>query len=367
MIEINGAKKTLGLALIIQNETDDLYKLFNSFTNLDGSTPFDEIVVAWNGDNPKTKEILESFGCKVLDYEWIDDFAHARQFSFDNCSCDYIMWLDADDSLKRKTGGDLLQVVQEAFSNPRVYSVWMPYDYDHDKDGNVSMTLWRERILKRDTHRWKGAIHESCLPVVDGCNFRTEKVFVGHNVDHERVKRSGPRNLRISKKEYDKEHAPGAVQDPRTTLYYAKSLHAMYEYKEAIPVFEEYLETSEWDDERYQVYLILCDLYTRSKQYHKALDVAGLAMRLKPMYGQAYYAFAKIYFHMERWDEVIHYSEIGARCQCPMDIMPVDPTEYSIKPLLLYEQALFRTGQAEKYTPCNRDWFKEVPFQRSVA
>ncbi len=33
----------------------------------------------------------------VYDFEWIDDFSAARNFSFSKASKDYIMWLDADD------------------------------------------------------------------------------------------------------------------------------------------------------------------------------------------------------------------------------------------------------------------------------
>lgn len=332
---------TLGLALIIKDETEELHKLLYG---LDGI--FDEIVCAWNGTNPQTKEILESYGVKVTQYEWIDDFSHARNFSFSLSSCDWIMWLDGDDTL---VGGEnLKEVLKDAESNSSVYSVFLKYEYDHDKDGNVAMLLWRERIVKKGSHEWVGAIHESLLPKIDGCNFRTEKVFVKHNVDTERVERSGIRNLRISEKQYNKERLPDATQDPRTTIYYAKALHAVGRFAESVPIFEEYLETSEWDDERYQVYLILAVLYINSKQYSKALECGRQAITLRPLYGQAYYLLAQVYFHIEKYEEVIHFCEIGARSLMPSEIIPTDPTEYSIKPIIIYEYAMFQMGQAHK-------------------
>lgn len=333
---------TLGLCLIIKDETTELHTLFSSA----GLDVFDEIVVAWNGSNPETKEILESYGCKVTAYEWQDNFAHARNFSFGLSSCDYLMWLDADDTLVGSE--NLREVLADATLNSSVYSVFMPYHYDHDKDGNVAMLLWRERIVKRASHEWVGAIHESLLPTIDGTNYRTEKVYVKHNVDNERVARSGVRNLRISEAEYKKERLPNASCDPRTTLYYAKALHAMGRFAESIPVFEEYLETSEWDDERYQVYLILATLYINSKQYSKALECGRQSITLRPLYGQAYYMLAQVYFHLEKYEEVVHFCEIGAKSLMPSEIIPTDPTEYTVKPLIIYEYAMFQMGQAQK-------------------
>lgn len=342
--QVDGKDRTLGLAMIVKDEREELQKLFRSFQ----TSIFDQIVVCVTGDHSADYEqFLRSLGVtKITHFDWVDDFSAARTASFDACDTDYIMWLDADDTL---IGDDkLLEVCSDAFLNPNVYSIFMQYEYDHDKDGNCCMLLWRERIVKRTSHEWKGAIHESLLPVIDGCNYRTDKVVVSHNVDPDRVMRSGERNLRISKKSYDLEHSEGASQDPRTTLYYAKALHATGHFQESVPVFEEYLETSEWDDERFQVFLILTVLYINSKQYHKALDTATQAIKLRPTFGQAYYLMAQIYFHLEKYEEVIHFCRVGSQSRMPSEIIPTDPTEYSLKPILIYEYALFQQGRAEE-------------------
>lgn len=354
MFEVNGVKKSLGLAMIVKDEREELMKLLWSLhagPNGDTwATPFDSVVLCVTGDHSEEYEAwlhTQFAGIKVVHFDWIDDFSAARKASFDACDCDYIMWLDADDTLLGVD--DLLSVCQDAFINPSVYSVFMQYEYDHDKDGNCCMLLWRERIIKRGSHEWKGALHESLIPIIDGCNYRTDKVVVSHNVDPDRVGRSGIRNLRISKAEFDKERFPNSSgTDPRTTLYFAKALHATGHFAQSIPIFEEYLETSEWDDERYQVYLILGVLYVNSKQYHKALECATQAIRLRPVFGQAYYLMAQIYFHMERYEEVIHFCEIGAGSKMPTDVIPTDPTEYSLKPILIYEYALFCLGRAQE-------------------
>lgn len=346
MFEINGVKRSLGLAMIVADERTEIIALFQSLIRSD----LDQIVICITKDHSKEyEEFLNNLipNVKLIHFDWIDDFSAARQASFDACDTDYILWLDSDDTL---IGADsLIPVCQDAFLNPSIYSIFMQYEYDHDKDGNCCMILWRERIVKRNSHLWRGAIHESLLPTIDGCNYRTDKVIVSHNIDPLRVGRSGIRNLRISKAQYDKERLPSSSGcDPRTTIYFAKALHAMGHFAESIPVFEEYLETSEWDDERYQVFLILGVLYVNSKQYHKALDCASQAVKLRPIYGQAYYLFAQIYFHLARYEEVIHFCQVGSNSKMPSEIIPTDPTEYSLKPILIYEYALFCLGRAQE-------------------
>lgn len=374
MMNFNSKMHTLGLAMIVKDEVDEILKLLDSvmYSGDDDQPrcPFDKIVITVTGDNPDTTAALQMVQEKLPQlvierFTWVDDFAAAREYSFSKCDTDFVMWLDADDELVGVE--DLESVVMDAFSNRHVYSVFMQYEYDHDRDGNVCMILWRERIVRRGSHKWVGAIHESLLPVIDGANYRTDKVYVSHNVDPTRVVRSGERNLRISKTQYDKEHAPDSPgQDPRTTIYYAKALHAVGRFAESIPVFEEYLQTSEWDDERYQVFLILGVLYVNSKQYHKALESAGQAIRLRPLYGQAYYLMAQIYFHMEKWDEVIHFCEIGARSVMPKDIIPTDPTEYSLKPILVYEFALFSVGRADESLRAIEIGLKQFPSNEQL-
>lgn len=354
MLKINGAKKTLGLSIICKNEVEEFDTLFRSIPPI-----FNEIVIVLTGDNPETEKQAKKYGTKVVRFKWVDDFSKARQFSFDENRCDFIMWIDMDDTL---LGGlKLKEVCEEAFAMPHIYSIYMPYEYDHDEYGNVAMTLWRERIVRKQTHKWRGALHESLLPTVDGQNFRTEKVAISHNVDKDRVVRSGLRNFQISQKQYLKDREVTNIPDPRNTLNYARSLEAIGKFKEAIPVFEEFLRESEWDDERYQVFLSLCELYSNSKQYHKGVDMALQAIRLRPLYGQSYYKLAKIYFHLEKWPEVIHFCEIGGRSICPRDILPVDPTQYSLKPLILYEQACFRIGNAEKALSIIQAGLKQFP------
>lgn len=361
MIQVDGQSKSLALCMIVKDEANELKTLLDPIAHL-----FDAIfVLINNGSNPETAKILRQYqNMAVLECNsethpdlflntelqgdvFVDpNFSALREASFNATSCDFIMWLDADDTLVHPE--KLHSVIQEAFMNPKVNSIWMKYEYDHDEYGNVSMTLWRERIIKRGTYKWKGELHESLLPVSDGTNFRTEAVVVSHNVDIERVHRSGARNLRISKWMYERDRRPGNYPDARTTLHFAKSLNALGFFADAVPVFEEFLTQSDWDDEKYMVLLILADLHTKGKQYARAMEYVGKAFVIKPTYGQTYFELAKISYHRERWEEVVHLVGLGMKSECPEEVIPIDPTEYSLRPLIILEYSLFMCGALEQ-------------------
>lgn len=56
-----------------------------------------EIIVTDTGSTDRTKEIAQKYATKVLDFEWIDDFAAARNFCAENASNNWILALDCDE------------------------------------------------------------------------------------------------------------------------------------------------------------------------------------------------------------------------------------------------------------------------------
>ena len=80
------------LTVIARDEEKNLPKCLESVRGL-----FDEIVVIDTGSHHRTAEIARSFGAKVFDFPWIDDFAAARNAALERATGDYAFWLDADD------------------------------------------------------------------------------------------------------------------------------------------------------------------------------------------------------------------------------------------------------------------------------
>ncbi|HIU29752.1 MAG TPA: glycosyltransferase family 2 protein, partial [Candidatus Egerieisoma faecipullorum] len=83
---------TVSLCMIVKNEERVLARCLESVREC-----MDEIIIVDTGSSDATKEIAARYTDKIYDFEWIDDFAAARNFSFSKASMDFAMWLDADD------------------------------------------------------------------------------------------------------------------------------------------------------------------------------------------------------------------------------------------------------------------------------
>ena len=72
---------TVSLCMIVKNEEDVLARCLQSAAGV-----ADEIIVVDTGSTDRTKEIARREGAKVFDYPWADDFAAARNYSFDQAT-----------------------------------------------------------------------------------------------------------------------------------------------------------------------------------------------------------------------------------------------------------------------------------------
>lgn len=328
----------LSVAMIVKDETETLRACLASVY-----AHADEIVVAWNGTNPATKAILDEFGCRVVPYVWKDDFADARTCSFQHTAHELVLWLDADDTV---LNAEKLKSLLIAFQDPRVGSVWLPYLYDFDEYGHCTMLVWRERITRKSWWKWTGRIHEVQLPIRGCSHVKEQLVSIKHTVLPDRVRSSAERNLRIAQNAYRDEKETGAL-DPRTIYDYARSLKATGNRQEALEIFKEFIDKSDFDDDRYEAYHSIADIYRKFRWYDAALDAEYRAVQLRPQRAEAYFGLAETYFCLESWEDVVWFTELGYRCPAREDNMPVDPIALKARPLLplhfaLFQQAKFR-------------------------
>lgn len=90
---------SLSLCLITKDEGKNIARCINSVKDI-----VDEIVVVDTGSKDKTVEIAKSFGdkVKVIKSKWEDDFSKARNIAIENAKSDWILFLDADEEVKKE-------------------------------------------------------------------------------------------------------------------------------------------------------------------------------------------------------------------------------------------------------------------------
>lgn len=88
------SRHLLSLCMIVKNEEQRLHRCLESVRNI-----VDELIIVDTGSTDSTVEIAESFGAKVFQQAWTDDFSAARNRSIEEASGKWILVLDADEFL----------------------------------------------------------------------------------------------------------------------------------------------------------------------------------------------------------------------------------------------------------------------------
>jgi glycosyltransferase involved in cell wall biosynthesis len=238
---------TISLCMIVRNEEKSLPRCLSSVASL-----VDETIIVDTGSTDTTKEIALSFGAVICDFEWIDNFSAARNFAFSKATQEYIFWLDEDDYLKEEDQ-ILFEKLKEILP-AHINSVSMQYNLAFDAEGNVTVSLRRNRLVRRSCNfQWIGPVHEYLE--VSGPIFSSDVC-----VTHEKDKEYTDRNLRI----YQKRVTEGEVFSPRDQYYYANELrdHALKE--EACKYYELFLEGGRgWIEDNFQACLKLAECRER--------------------------------------------------------------------------------------------------------
>ena len=243
---------TLSLAMIVKNEESVLERCLDSIKEI-----VDEIIIVDTGSTDRTVEIAKEYTDKIYHFEWVDDFAKARNFSFSKATCDYIIWLDADDYFTTVEQKKLLDLKRDF--NPEIDVAMLKYNVGFDATGNVTMSNYRERILKRAKNfQWEEPVHECITP-----RGRIEQFEIA--VTHgEKNRTHSSRNLEI----YEKQ----AQLSDRGTFYYARELNTHRRLAEAITQYELFLKNGRgWREDNIRACYDLADCYNALEQPETAI------------------------------------------------------------------------------------------------
>ncbi|MGM7682587.1 tetratricopeptide repeat-containing glycosyltransferase family 2 protein [Cytobacillus sp. Hm23] len=247
----------ISLCMIVKNEEEVLDNCLSSIAEL-----MDEIIIVDTGSSDRTKEIAMKYTDKIYDFEWVDDFSKARNYSFLKATKDYIMWLDADDIVPNESQHKIAEIKKNLLDlNPD--AIMMPYQYSFDSEGRPILTIYRNRIVKRECNfKWYGYVHEEIK--VSGKVFKANII-----IQHKKVRTKSDRNIKI----YEKVIAEKKTLPPRDVLHYANECLDHQQFDKAIELFDTFLATeNQAKDFRNYACWKLADTYISLKDYEKAIE-----------------------------------------------------------------------------------------------
>jgi len=143
--------EVISAVLIVKDEENHIGACLRSMAGT-----VDEIIVADTGSGDRSREIAASHGARVVDYQWHDNFAAARNHAIDHATGDWILYIDADERMRPYDR----RVLEGELSEPALCACTVRF---HPRSG---FTAYPEhRLFRRDPHiRFQSAIHETIVP-----------------------------------------------------------------------------------------------------------------------------------------------------------------------------------------------------------
>lgn len=159
---------SISVCMIVKDEEAVLARCLESL----GDIP-DEIIVVDTGSTDGTKEVAKRFTSKIYDFEWVDDFAAARNFSLSKAAMEYIYVADADEVLDEENRSRFMQLKNALL--PEVEVVEVAYQNKHEYKSTENFEIeYRPKLFRRlRAFQFADPIHEA---------LRTDPVVYRSNV-----------------------------------------------------------------------------------------------------------------------------------------------------------------------------------------
>ncbi|MHB0869709.1 MAG: glycosyltransferase family 2 protein [Chloroflexota bacterium] len=224
---------SISVCMIVKDEAANLRPCIQALEDLAS-----EVIVVDTGSTDDTAAIARGMGARVYPFDWIEDFAAARNESLCHATREWIFWLDADDRL---SPGAVAQLKRAAASNRA--DAYMCLVASSEADGKQN-TVEHIRLFKNGLGiRFWGGIHETVAPDLArlGSTVAATDIVVQHTgyESPERVRQKSARNLPVIEQEISRH--PDQVD---LLFYRGHSLTNLGRHDEALVDLQHYLRRS---------------------------------------------------------------------------------------------------------------------------
>lgn len=230
----------LSQCMIVKNEEKNIEKALSW-----GKGVVCEQIVVDTGSTDRTVEIAERMGATVLHFEWIDDFAAAKNFAIDHAKGNWIAFLDADEYFPQEDTVKLIKLLEYIHMDRSKHFVRAKMA-NVNTDGSMIASFPQDRVFRKHPRmRYRGRIHEQLYfdpPEEVGCFDAQELLLIIHTGYSDDVNKpeKGERNARLLEKELERDPKDG------TRLMYLGDAYNMAERDdEALECYRKVL----WDPE----------------------------------------------------------------------------------------------------------------------
>lgn len=188
----------LTLSMIVKNEENDLPGCLESVKNI-----ADEIVIIDTGSSDSTIKIAEKYGAKVYHFKWVDDFSAARNYALSKSAGSWILYLDADERLEKKSAAELQAIIV----SDKNLGIYCNVNSINEKGGESSQMKYLRLFRNLPGISFSGKVHEQIEKslVESGCELvdsGIEITHLGYNLDRAGIAEKAERNFNLLAGQY---------------------------------------------------------------------------------------------------------------------------------------------------------------------
>lgn len=147
----------LSLSMIVKDEERFLPGCLESVKGL-----VDEMVIADTGSTDSTKEIALSFGARVIDFSWRNDFSAARNESLRYTTGDWILYLDADERIDSSYHALIREIISSGKTDAVLLN--LKSKIGTREDAQYHLVAYPRLFRKMKGVRFTGQVHEQVTP-----------------------------------------------------------------------------------------------------------------------------------------------------------------------------------------------------------
>lgn len=312
------------MAMIVRDEEKTIGQILGDVAPL-----CDEMVVVDTGSTDRTKEECTAAGARVVDFEWCDDFSAARTKSFQECSCEWILWLDADDRVPPAALEGFCRLKEHLETQPDVGAVLIPYRREFlETEPSVCMgTLERERLVRNQPGVvWREPVHEY-VEIPAGQLIRWPSAWVDHRPLPDAHANKADRNLRILERQYG-----DGDRRTRTLFYLGNEYKDHGRWDEAIATYESFLDASDserWEQHAALRFMALCA--SRLGRVDDQVKYLLRAIEIDPSRGEPWFHLGLVHYSRRDWKAAVPFFAAAASLVRPEDGL-IEDAAYSWGP-----------------------------------
>jgi len=270
--------------MIAKDEEKYLEQCLNSVKDL-----IDEIIIVDTGSKDKTKEIAKKFNATIFDFKWVDDFSAARNESLKHATKDWILVLDADETIDKNSIATIKEIIkndkrdaffilQKNYTNNTSIAGFV--NEKHANNG-ISYAGWFGSLIARlfrnkKGYMFQGLVHELVEPAIEAKhgNIAATDIVVHHygNADPEIAKKKIKYYLEFCKKK--------AKQNPTDAAFHelGVSYKENNNFEDAIKSFKKAIQMN---PKHRMSFFELGVIYEQQKDYDKAIMNYTESLRIK--------------------------------------------------------------------------------------